>query len=72
MIRMLTATYGLSEISTPIFASGESSGPMQKGMTYIVRPFIEPRNLSVSSARISAGSCQRLVGPASSGRFEQM
>ena len=45
---------------------------MQKGMTYIVRPRIEPRKSSVMVAFISAGSIQLLVGPASSGRCEQM
>ena len=40
---------------------------MEKGTTYIVRPRIEPRNSSVSVARISSGSTQLLVGPASSG-----
>lgn len=45
---------------------------MQKGMTYIVRPRIEPRKSSVMVAFISAGSVQLLVGPASSGRSEQM
>src|SRR3954453_13259595 len=45
---------------------------MQKGMTYIVRPRIEPRKSSVMVAFISAGSIQLLVGPASSGRSEQM
>ena len=42
MIRMLTATYGESVISTPIWASGEPIGPIEKGITYIVRPRIEP------------------------------
>src|SRR6478736_1740407 len=45
---------------------------MQNGMTYIVRPFMEPENFSLRSSRISVGSAQWLVGPASSGRFEQM
>ena len=38
---------------------------MLKGTTYMVRPFIEPRNSSSSLARISAGAFQLLVGPAS-------
>ena len=45
---------------------------MQNGITYIVRPFMEPLNFPASLTRISAGSCQWLVGPASSGRLEQM
>ncbi|CAM5400572.1 hypothetical protein STENM327S_07291 [Streptomyces tendae] len=51
---------------------------MQKGTTYMVRPRMEPRNsppwpLSpVKISRISAGSFQWLVGPASSSLAEQM
>ena len=44
IMRMLTATYGESVISTPMYESGEPSGPMLNGTTYIVRPRIEPRN----------------------------
>src|SRR5436190_9810091 len=44
---------------------GEPIGPMQNGTTYIVRPFIEPSNFGLSSAFISAGAIQLLVGPAS-------
>ena len=42
MIRMLTTTYGESVNWTPIRASGESTGPMLNGSTYIVRPCIAP------------------------------
>lgn len=48
---------------------------MQNGTTYIVRPRIEPRNRPFSPAkisRISAGSFQWLVGPASASFSEQM
>lgn len=55
---------------------------MQKGTTYIVRPFIEPRKMPwspakpfpspVKMARISSGAFQWLVGPASSSFSEQM
>jgi hypothetical protein len=38
---------------------------MQYGITYIVRPRIEPRNRSVRIAFMSSGSIQLLVGPAS-------
>ena len=38
IVRMLTATYGESVISTPMYDSGEPSGPMLNGTTYIVRP----------------------------------
>ena len=55
MIFMLTTTYGESEIWTPICAIGEPIGPMLKGMTYIVRPFMQPSNFGVSSAFILSG-----------------
>ncbi len=45
---------------------------MLNGTTYIVRPRIEPLNRSFRVSRISAGSAQLLVGPASSSRAEQM
>src|SRR5450631_3253331 len=41
-------------------------------MTYIVRPFIEPRYRLDMRARISAGSIQWFVGPASACSREQM
>jgi len=48
----------------------EPSGPIEKGTTYSVRPFIAPLKSAFSpvckSARISAGAIQLLVGPASS------
>src|SRR3954467_2152004 len=72
MIFMLTATYGLSDSSTPMCAMGEPSGPIENGTTYIVRPFMQPSNSGCSVARISAGSIQLLVGPASSFFCEQM
>src|SRR6478736_7719193 len=50
----------------PISAIGEPSGPMLNGTTYIVRPRIAPLNLCLSTIRMSTGSCQLLVGPASS------
>src|SRR3954469_1997540 len=45
---------------------------MLNGTTYMVRPFIEPRYSSSSLPRISAGSFQLLVGPASASSAEQM
>ncbi len=56
------------------------SGPMEKGTTYMVRPFMQPLKRAAlpsfvpycSVARISAGAIQLLVGPASSLRAEQM
>ena len=58
-------------ISTPMWAIGEPSGPIENGMTYIVRPFMQPEQ-AVQVWRILAGSSQLLVGPASSLFFEQM
>ena len=66
MIRMLTTTYGESVSCTPICAIGEPTGPMLNGMTYIVRPFMQPSNFGVRMAFILSGSIQLLVGPASS------
>jgi hypothetical protein len=50
----------------------EPSGPMEKGTTYMVRPFIDPLKRPFSFSRISEGSYQLLVGPASISRSEQM
>jgi hypothetical protein len=50
----------------------EPIGPIEKGTTYIVRPSIDPRKRSVRSSRISLGSRQLFVGPASSSLCEQM
>jgi hypothetical protein len=71
MIRIETATYGESVSCTPMWAIREPNGPIEKGTTYIVRPRIVPRNSSVSTSRISSGSRQLLVGPASCSRCEQ-
>src|SRR5262245_17590143 len=72
MMRMLATTYGLSVSSTPNIGCGASSGPMQNGTTYIVRPRMEPRYSSVMVDFISAGAIQLLVGPASASSTEQM
>ena len=50
----------------------EPSGPIENGTTYIVRPRMQPSNRPFSVSRISAGSHQLFVGPASSSRSEQM
>ena len=55
-----------------MWAIGEPSGPIEKGTTYIVRPFMQPPKRPVSIVRISAGSRQLLVGPASASSSEQM
>ena len=72
IVRIETTTYSESVISTPSLGSSAPSGPMQNGTTHMVRPRIEPRYRSVMSSRISAGSIQLLVGPASISRSEQM
>ena len=55
-----------------MWAMSEPSGPIEKGTTYIVRPRMHPANSPSSTARISAGSRQLLVGPASASLAEQM
>ena len=45
---------------------------MANGITYIVRPCMQPLNKPSSFCFISAGSAQLFVGPASSFVFEQM
>ena len=55
-----------------MWAIGEPSGPIEKGTTYIVRPTMQPLKRPFSISRISAGSRQLLVGPASSSVSEQM
>src|SRR6201988_4659576 len=72
IVRIDTTTYSESVISTPSLGSSAPSGPMQNGTTHIVRPRMHPRYSSVIVARISDGSIQLLVGPASISRSEQM
>jgi hypothetical protein len=66
MMRMLTATYGLSLSSTPMWAMGEPSGPMLNGTTYIVRPFMQPLNSALSplQQRAHLGRRHPVVGGA--------
>ena len=72
MILMDATTYSESVISTPSIGFVGVVGPMQNGMTYIVRPRMQPRYSSVIVAFISAGSHQLLVAPASDSSDEQM
>src|SRR4051795_1119913 len=72
MIFMDATTYSESVISTPSMGFSAVSGPMQNGMTYMVRPRMHPRYNSVIVAFISAGSHQLLVTPASDSSNEQM
>ena len=46
-------------------AMGEPSGPIEKGTTYMVRPFMLPEYSERISSLSSAGARQWLVGPAS-------
>ena len=55
-----------------MWAMSEPSGPMEKGTTYMVRPRMEPRKSPSSFWRISLGSHQLFVGPASISFSEQM
>jgi hypothetical protein len=50
----------------------EPSGPIENGITYIVRPRMQPANRPFSVERICAGSIQLLVGPASCAVSVQM
>src|SRR5882672_6944794 len=72
IMRMITTTYGESEISIPILQIGESNGPIANGMTYIVLPAMQFLNMPRSFSFISAGSAQLLVGPAWSLVFEEI
>src|SRR5205814_3530715 len=72
MMRIDATTYGLSVISTPYIGSTAVNGPMQNGMTYMVRPCMQPRYRSVMVRFISAGAIQLFVGPASTSSTEQM
>ncbi len=72
IVRIETTTYSESVISTPSLGSSAPSGPMQNGTTHSVRPRIDPRYRSFIRIRISAGSIQLFVGPASISRCEQM
>ena len=72
MMRMFTTTYGESEISMPNFDDVAAEGTHQNGITYIVRPRMQPSKTPARVRFISAGSAQLLVGPASSSFVEQM
>ena len=72
IMRMFATTYGLSVSSTPMCAIGLPSGPIENGTTKSVRPRMLPSNRPRSVRRISAGSTQLFVGPASSARSLQM
>jgi len=69
---LLTTTYALSVTSTPRREMLPPRGPMENGITYMVRPRIEPSNTPLRVWRISAGAAQLFVGPASFLCSEQM
>lgn len=58
MILMLAATYAESVSSMPILESADPTGPILKGITNIVLPFIQPGNLMLSSMSRSSGDIQ--------------
>ena len=65
MMCIEATTYGESVSSTPNIGDSASSGPMQYGMTYMVRPRMQPAYSSVMIAFMSAGAIQLFVAPAS-------
>ncbi len=56
----------------PYWVIGLPIGPIANGMTYIVRPAMQPLYFLSISFFIATGSRQWLVGPASISFFEQM
>ena len=72
MMRMEQTTYAESLSSTAILGFLAFREPMTKGMTYMVRPRMEPSKRPVRVCFISTGSRQLLVGPAPSSVSEQM
>ena len=65
MTRIETTTYAESVISTPNIGFSASRWPITNGMTYIVRPVMQPAYSPRMRSFISPGSIQLLVGPAS-------
>ena len=66
MMCILQTTYGLSVISTATFDHGDPTGPIEKGMTYMVRPFMQPLYSASMAGFSSSMLTQLFVGPASS------
>src|SRR3569832_542788 len=60
MMRLLTATLGESDSSTPRCEIGEPSGPIEYGTTYRVRPRLQPSIRVGSVRRISSVATQLL------------
>lgn len=57
MTLMLTTTYGESVSSTPILERGDPTGPMLKGITYMVRPVRETHNHWLHELLLELSSC---------------
>ena len=70
--RMLAVTYAESVSSIPNIGRSASRWPITNGMTYIVRPFMQPAYSPRMRPFISSGSIQLLVGPQSFSSTEQM
>ena len=66
IISILHTTYAESVNSIPFLAMPEPTGPIENGITYIVRPFMQPVYKPFIVAFNSVGSIQLFVGPASS------
>jgi hypothetical protein len=64
MMRILVTTYALSVICTPILAMGEPNGPMLNGITYSVRPLMQPLKMRFEGGAHFFRSCP-IVGRAS-------
>jgi len=56
----------------PMCAMGLPSGPIENGTTYSARPRMHPSKRPLRVRRISAGTTQLFVGPASSRDSLQM
>ena len=69
---MLAVTYAESVSSMPNIGCSASRWPITNGMTYIVRPCMQPAYSPRIRSFISAGSIQLLVGPQSFSSTEQM
>jgi len=70
MICMLTATYAESRDLDANLRDMRAYGPMENGITYIVRPRMHRRNRRFSVWRISRGSIQLFVRPALNRLFD--
>ena len=72
MTRMLAVTYAESVSSMPNIGFSASRWPITNGMTYMVRPCMQPAYSPRIRSFISSGAIQLLVGPQSFSSTEQM